>query len=450
MNQNSFVQKCAAAVKNLIRYINIYRLITAVGFIGAVALVMAVPAQMSGASPWAYYYGVENFSHGNLTIDSQTYFQQAYEAQQQGGALIYVHLSHDKWAVEKAPGYIFYLVPFELMGIPRWGNVLLALGMVIVTYILLKRLRDELTACIGSLFILFSPIGLIMWNRAYMDTLASLAFLAIGGGLYFYYLLEQEKMRLWRGSLMLFFAFLFIGWSVVTRESNLLVAVVIALHFGITRLISFFKHERTRLPWEIASVALGAGIMAAGLLLYNNYVFGSPLDYGYNYTVMPVKFAYQYLGQVNAAGQYLPLKIIVDNFRSVPQALITGFPVLVIGVPAFLVVLYFKFSHEKGQPTGYWSSLRDEFPWDRLLVLIGWFLSVYLLYIMYEFTAEFLTETTSFFRYARYYLPGLFPVAIISALVVARLPKKFSVPLVAAIVISGVVLYFQVALNPHA
>ncbi len=431
------------------QHVNVYRAITAVGFIVAVVLVMVIPAQMSGASPWAYYYGVKNFSQGKLVITTQQYMAEAEEAGQQGGMLIYVHLGHDRWACEKAPGYIFYLVPFELMGIPRWGNVLLALGMVIITYILLRRWRDEQTACFGSLLLLFTPIGLIMWNRAYMDTFASLAFLAMGGGLYFYYLLEQEKMRPWRGSLMLFFAFLLIGWSVVTRQSNLLVAIVLALHFGITRLMSFFKHERSRLSWEIPSVFLGAGITAAGLLIYNYYVFGSVLDYGYHYSVMPVKFAYQYLGQVNAMGQSIPLLIIVDNFKNVPQALITGFPVLIIGVIAFCIVLYFKSSHGE-QPTGKWSSLRDELPWDKLLVFIGWFLGVYALYMMYEFTAEYLGSETSFFRYARYYLPGLFPVAIICALVIARLPKKISVPLMTAIIASGIYFYLQTALNPHA
>jgi hypothetical protein len=432
------------------RHINVYRVIAAVGFIIAVVLVMVIPAQMSGASPWAYYYGVKNFSQEKLVITTQQYMAEAKEAGQQGGILVgYVKIGTNRWAQEKAPGYIFYLVPFELMGIPRWGNVLLALGMVVVTYLLLKRWRDERTACIGSLLVLFTPIGLIMFNRAYMDTFASLAFLAMGGGLYFYYLLGQEKMRPWRGGIMLFFAFLLIGWSVVTRQSNLLIAVILALHFGITRIISFVKGNRTRLSWEIASVLLGAGITAAGLLLYNYYVFGSVLDYGYHYSVMPVKFAYQYLGQVNATGQSIPLLIIVDNFKNVPQALITGFPVLIVGVIAFCIVLYFKSSPGE-QPTGKWSSLRDELPWDKLLVLIGWFLGVFALYMMYEFTAEYLTGNSSFFRYARYYLPGLFPVAIICALVIARLPKKFSAPIMVAIITAGIVLYFQVALNPHA
>jgi hypothetical protein len=436
---------------SLKRHINVYRAITAAGFILAVILVMVVPTQMSGASPWAYLYGVKNFSQGKLVITTQQYTQEAKEAGQQGGVLMqYVHLSHDRWACEKAPGYIFYLVPFELMGQPRLGNILLALGMVIVIYILLKRLRDEYTACLGSLFILFTPIGLIMWNRIYMDTFASLAFLVIGGGLYFYYLLEQEKMRPWRGGLMLFFAFLFIGWSVVTRQSNLLVALVLALHFGITRIMAFCRYQRTRLSWEIPSAVLGAGIAAAILFWYNISVFGSPLDYGYNYSMFPTQFAYHYLGQVNEAGQSIPLKIIADNLKEAPQDLIKGFPLLVIGIPAFFVVLYFKFFRKKGQTNGLWSSLNNELPWDQLLVHIGWFLSVYVLYMMYEFTAEFLSESSSFFRYSRYYLPGLFPIAIICALVVARLPKKFSVPLIVAILAAGVVLYFQVALNPKA
>jgi hypothetical protein len=435
----------------ILRHINVYRAITAAGFIIAVVLAMVIPAQMSGASPWAYYYGVKNFSQGKLVIDDYQMFQQMNEARQQGGILMqYVRIGDDRWAVEKAPGYIFYLVPFELMGIPRWGNVLLAAGMVIVTYLLLKRLRDEETACIGSLLMLFTPIGLIMYNRAYMDTFASLAFLAMGGGLYFYYQLARDKYRPLTGGLMLFFAFLLIGWSVVTRQSNLLVAVVLALHFGITRMISFFKGERARILSEVSSVILGVGIPAAGLLLYNNFVFGSPLDYGYHYSVMPVKFAYQYLGQVNPAGQSIPLRIIIDNLKSVPSALFEGFPLLVIGIPGICVVLYFKFFHKKDSPAGRWASLRNELPWEKLLVLIGWFLSVYLLYMMYEFTAEFLTSETSFFRFSRYYLPGLFPVAIVCSLIIARLPKKLSIPVMVLVIAAGIVLYYQVALNPKA
>ncbi len=433
------------------QHVNVYRVITALGLVLAVVLVLVVPAQMSGASPWAYYYAVKNFSQGKLVISSQEMHQEINEAEEQGGILMqYVHLGHDRWAVEKAPGYIFYLVPFELMGIPRWGNVLLAAGMVIVVYLLLKRLRDEETACIGSLLVLFTPIGLIMFNRAYMDTFASLAFLAMGGGLYFYYYLAREKYSSLKSGVLLFIAFLLIGWSVVTRQSNLLVALVLALHFVITCGRDFFKGERGKLAPEIVGVVLGAGLPMAALLVYNNYVFGSPLDQGYNYSQFPVSFAYNYLGQVNAAGQSIPLQIIVDNLKNVPLPLIEGFPLLIVGIPGIFAVLYFKFFYKKDSSPGKWASLRDELPWGTLLVMIGWFLSVYVLYMMYEFTAEYLKSSSSFFRYSRYYLPGLFPVAIVCALIIVRLPRKLSMPIMIALIASGIVLYYQVALNPRA
>ncbi|OGN99885.1 MAG: hypothetical protein A2Y90_03580 [Chloroflexi bacterium RBG_13_52_12] len=437
--------------QRLARHVNVYRVIAAAGFLAVVVMVMVIPARMSGASPWAYYYGVKNFSHGKLVIDDRTLFQQMREAGQKGGMLIqYVKIGMNKWALEKAPGYVFYLVPFEWLGIPRWGNILLTAGMVVVTYLLLKRIRDEKTACIGSLLMLFTPIGLIMLNRAYMDTFASLAFLAMGGGLYFYYLMEGEKWSWVRGGAVLFTAFLLISWSVVTRYSNLPIAVIIALHFAVIRSNAFLKGDRAWLRPEIPAVVLGIGLPIAALLLYNYFVFGSPLDYGYKYTPFPVKFAYEYLGQVNASGQSIPLKIIVDNLKTVPQALLQGFPLLVIGIPGAVVVLWQKFSRAKSSPAGWWAGLHTELSWGFLLVFAGWFLSVYVLYMTYEFTAEYLKSGSSFFRYSRYYLPGLFPVAIASALIVSRLPWKVSLPVMLVILVAGTVLYFQVALNLNA
>jgi len=272
----------------------------------------------------------------------------------------------------------------------------------------------------------------------------------MGGGLYFYYLLEREKWGRLRGGALLFIAFLLISWSVVTRYSNLPIVIILALHYAVIRIKALRKGDTTWLRPEIPAVILGVGLPAAVLLLYNNYVFGSPLDYGYKHTIFPVKFAYDYLGQVNQSGQSMPLQIIIDNLKTVPQALLLGFPLLVIGVPGIIVVLYQKFSRKESSPPGRWAGLRTELPWGALLVLIGWFLSVYLLYMTYEFTAEYLKSGSSFFRYSRYYLPGLFPVAMVSSLVVSRMPLKFSVPVMLAIIAAGAALYLQVALNPHA
>ena len=177
------------------QHLTLNRIIVGLGFIIVMVLILAMPLQMPDPDDWAYYHGTKNFSGGRLTVDNDSQYRQALETIKQGGTLLqYLPLERNKWALEKAPGHVFYLVPFEKIGIPRYGNILLALGMVIVTFILLKRLRNERTAMSGSLLVLFTPISLVMLNRVYMDTYSSLAFLVIGGGLYFYYHLERELM----------------------------------------------------------------------------------------------------------------------------------------------------------------------------------------------------------------------------------------------------------------
>ena len=100
--------------KNIIvRHLNIYRVITAVGFIAAAALILATPVKMPDPDDWAYYYAAKNFSTGDFTVDNRVQFEQATETGRQGSFLLqYLPIAYNKWAFEKAPGYVFYLVPF--------------------------------------------------------------------------------------------------------------------------------------------------------------------------------------------------------------------------------------------------------------------------------------------------------------------------------------------------
>jgi hypothetical protein len=432
----------------LTRYITVYRLITGIGFLVAMALVLAVPVQMPDPDDWAYYCGVRNFSQGHLTVDNRVQFQQAVETGRQGNFLLqYLPIAYNKWALEKAPGSVFYLVPFQKLGIPRYGNVLLALGMVIMTFILLKRLRDETAAMIGSLLMLFTPVSLVMLNRAYMDTFGSLAFLAIGGGLYIYYHLERPNLGPVKGGIMLFLAFFLIGWSVFTRYTNLPVAMVLLLHLIITRLIAWRRGQDTKVRREILPLFLGIGLPVLALALYDYFVFGSPLKYGYSITPFPIKFAFQYLGQ-DFNGESIPWQIILNNAQGYERNLLIGLPLLIIGIPGFFVVLFYKFAafFKPDKALGKWSSLSQELSWDILLVLIGWFVFVFPLYLMYEWTAG-LKATSGFVIFDRFLLPGLFPVAIICALVMARFSSKVLIPVMLALVVFGGMLFSQWALD---
>jgi hypothetical protein len=436
---------------HLKHHITLNRTIVGAGFIIAMALILATPLQMPDPDDWAYYHGVRNFSEGHLTVDNHAQYEQALDTIHQGGTLLqYLPIKYNKWALEKAPGCVFYLVPFEKMGVPRYGNVLLALGMVIVTYILLKRLRNERAAMIGSLLVLFIPISLIMLNRVYMDTYSSLAFLAMGGGLYIYYHLERDKLTKVKGGILLFLAFFFTGWSVIARYTNLPIAIILAFHLVVIRFIAWRKGQKTGIIPEIIPLVLGIGIPAAAILLYNYYVFESPLTYGYAVSPYPINFAFQYLGKVDSAGESITLQIIRYNFEAFSRNLFIGFPLLIIGIPGFVVVLYYKFTalSKRMQPEGKWSSLRSELSWDILLVLIGWFVSVFFLYLCYEWTAG-LKIGGGVVIFTRFLLPGLFPIVIICALIIGRFPFKALIPVMATLVVFGAVLYAQWALELH-
>jgi hypothetical protein len=435
----------------LARHVNPYRLIVGMGFVVAMALILATPVQMPDPDDWAYYYAVKNFSQGRFTVDNAAQYQQATETGRHGSFLLqYLPIAYNKWAFEKAPGYVFYLIPFQRLGIPRYGNVLLALGMVIVTYILLKRLRDENTAMAGSLLMLFTPIGLVMLNRTYMDTYASLAFIVIGGGLYIYYHLTRANLGPLKGGVTLFLAFFFTAWSVVVRYTNLPIAAVLALHLVITRFVAWRRGQETGIKREILPFLLGICLPMLAILLYDYYVFGSPLTNGYSLTPFDIKFAFQYIGKVDANGESIPVQIIRDNLQSFSRNICIGFPLLLIGVPGFVTVVYQKFAvyFKRDKSLKKWSSLRTELPWDILSILIGWFVFVFFLYLTYEWTAGVL-PSNGFVIYDRFYLPGLFPLAIIGALILARFPYKILLPVMLIIVIFGAMLYAQWTLNLH-
>jgi hypothetical protein len=103
-----------------------------------------------------------------------------------GGTLNqYVQVGDGRWILmTEAPGYIFFLLPFYYIHAPELGSLLLAGCVTLIVYLLLKFLRDEKTACLGSLLLLFNPVLLALMQRVYIDSYGAFAFLSIGGGLY--------------------------------------------------------------------------------------------------------------------------------------------------------------------------------------------------------------------------------------------------------------------------
>ncbi len=421
----------------------VYRLIAVLSLAVVIALALAMPNHLMEPDDWAYYYAAENFSHGRLVVDDQLHNQQVAEARTHGGQLIqYIQVEKDRWALEKAPGTVFFMVPFHLLGVPGAANILLAIGTAIAVYLMLKKLRDEKAACIGTVLALFTTVFLVMLYRYYMDTFSGSAFLFIGGSLYIYYMLDKEHpVTLGRG-LLLSFAFFCISWSVVARYTNLPVAAVFAVHYVITRLQAARKNGWQQVLPEILPVALGVGVPAVILLGYHTIVFGSPFNYGYNYTKLPIKFAFQYLGQTDPQGQSIVLNIIKGNMNIVPQTLLIGFPALVIALPVLIYILFQKaLAMFKRGATDKWAEL----PADILWLLTGWFVCVFPLYLLYEWTAQ-QGETRPFIIIARFYLPGLLPLVVIASRFIARQARKLAVVVLVVMVVMGGLVSVQSAI----
>jgi hypothetical protein len=423
-------------LKNL-SSIRFYRIATVLGLLIAIVLVLAVPQRFQEPDDWAYYYATENLSHGRLTVDNALHQQQVADAQRQGGQLIqYIDIGDNRWAFEKAPGYVYYLIPFYLAGVPQLGNILLAAGLVAVTYLLLKRLKDEKTACLGSLLVLFTPTSLAMLQREYMDSFAGAAFVGIGGGLYILYCLRAREVKSVTAMLFLFLAGLFLAWGVAARYTNATVAGVFGLHFLITRVKLLFSGQGRGVLREALPLGLGALIPIALLLSYQQAVFGSPWAYGYEYTKLNVRFAFDYLGEPRA------WEIISLNLDHMRLPLLIGFPLLMIALPATVIIYYQKSVSVYRKHPDPWAGIS----WDILLLLTGWIAAVFGLYLMYEWTASSAAVNT-FIIVTRFYLPAIMPLSVLAALALSRLSGKLVLGVMIIITILGVAFFAQAALT---
>jgi hypothetical protein len=186
---------------------------------------------------------------------------------------------------------------------------------------------------------------------------------------------------------------------------------------------------------------LGMAVPFALLFIYQNAVFGSPWTFGFQLTELPVGFGQRYL---------------LPNIKYVTAALLVGFPLLLAAAFAFCGSLYYKtrmlFRGHRNEGT---SDPLPELPWDIMLLLGGWVVAVFGLYLNYEFTASSRVGGMPFIIMARYYLPAVLPLTILAVLLLARVPRKLAGSIIIISLVWGVVFFAQSALSlplvpPHS
>jgi hypothetical protein len=85
-----------------------------------------------------------------------------------------------------------------------------------------------------------------------------------------------------------------------------------------------------------------------------------------------------------------------------------------------------------------------------LLLLSGWIAVIYGLYLCYEGTATSQAASMPVIVMARYYLPALFPITLMTALILKHIPRKLSLAITIMSFVWGVVFFTQAALSYYA
>ncbi len=417
----------------------LYRSITALGVVLAFLLILLIPQHMREGSDWSFQYATRNFSLGHLTEDGVNIGLEESEAHRFGGDLSqYVFVGDNRWALTEAPGYIFYLLPFYYIRAPELGSLVLAAGMVMVAYLLLKRLRDEKAACVGSLLLIFTPVALAMMQRIYADSFGATAFLSMGGGLYIYYCLRARELSKRASAILLFSAGFLLAWGAVSNYNNALVVLVFAVHLA----FQFLRGLMKKAPVGVyPAMILGLAVPFVLLLVYQNAVFGSPWRFGFQYHQLPLGFSIHYF---------------TNNIKFVSTALLVGFPLLLVAGYSFCAGVngktktFFDGRQDAGNP-----EMLPELPLDIALLLTGWAAAVFGLYLNFEFTANYQVSGMPFIILARYYLPAVLPLTLAAVLLLTRVPRKLAVAVTALSIIWGVLFFAQSALSfplvpPHS
>jgi hypothetical protein len=391
--------------------------------------------------PWTYAFAIENFAQGRWVVTKAELAEGEMQFRLQGGrTTMYVPLSPDRWALRKAPGYPLLVVPFQWLGQPRLANALLAVLSALLTYRLLAAWRDEATACLGTLILLWAPISLLALHYSFMDTFAGGALLVIGGALTLSYGLRPPGSRY--PAPELFLAGLASGWAAITRLPNLLPVGLLGLYLALV--IGSRRAVLGRVGWiHLGAFGLGCGIALAVLGSYNLAVFGHLLDTGYRYDspyqdlfVWEAEAAHELNGVPTwlAEGSAAAMTATLARHLSLwLQPALLGWPLLPLAGLGLLLAAGRRWT----LPLPAW-------------VAGSWLLTVYAPYagliyfgVSRELASPFL-QSWGFYAVDRYLFPASLPLALLVTGVLVRLPRRVATGLVLLYLLGSAWLYFRV------
>ncbi len=359
----------------------------------------------------AYRASIVALAHGHLTLSTAEY--QAL-AQRLGSIAQWVQLPSGRWISEKNPGYPFFALPFQLLGVlrlaPLFYGGLACLGLFFGA----RRWLGRLGGAWAVVLYCSSGAALVFAWRATMPTFTDASLVAAGVGALLWTLLATDASARRRAVVGLL-AFLALEGATFIRYTDgvaLLVAgaaaLLVARRAGI---------GRAALALWGASVVAFCGLVAG----FDAAVYGGVFRTGYRG------------GEITFA-----LGAVVPNVEEMPRRLVWSMPLLVVALGA-VVWIGFRLAQRRA------GARVDAAVGAALLAL---WLGVYGLYAAYTWTVgqgRGPGGADVSVHLVRFYVPALGAIALLAAWLVRRLPRWTPVAVLAAVVTLGGIVYPQLA-----
>ncbi len=313
-----------------------------------------------------------------------------------GGPVQWVQLAGGRWISEKDPGYPYLAVAFGALGLirlaPLFYGALACLGL----YAGGRRWLGGFGGAAAVGLYCSSGAAILFAWRDYLPTFTEASLIAAGTGALLWAVLAagaSTRRRTWAGLA----GFVALEAATFSRYTN-----IVVLGCAVIAVLAAWRLRAGRLPgsavaWWLASV----GVSGAGVAVFDTLIYGGPLRSGYR------------PGEITFS-----LSALSPNLRYMPAHLIQAMPMLVLGLGALagIAVTWLRGRRTGGQRAA--AARRDL---AVALALAACWAAIWVLYATYTWTAA---PGLSTLQAARFYVPALGAISLLSAWPLVRVPRK--------------------------
>jgi hypothetical protein len=376
------------------------------GFAALCVIVLTKSSAMLEPDDYAYRASIVALSQGHLLLTTSQYQALVHQL---GSIAQWVHLPDGLWISEKNPGYPFFAVVFQILGVLRLAPLFyggLACGSL---YLGAQRWLGRWGGAAAVLLFCSSGAALTFAWRATMPTFTDASLVAAGAGLLLWAMLAREassRRRLVAGLA----AFVSLEGATSIRYTDV---VELAVAVGVVMLLA----RRVGLRWATVGWWLSTvAIFGAGILVFDTLVYGSPLKTGYG------------AGEITFS-----LSAIGPNLLHMPAPLVRAMPMTLVAALAAGWIFVRLRDRRQLESSADGTRARDAAVAGALLA--GWS-AVWGLYLAYTWTVGQASGGAAV-HVIRFYLPALGPIALLGAWALVQV-RAWAVPAVGGLALLGV------------